>query len=80
MAGSVYFESTKFARYGKLHSSSAEDVTEDDHSEKKASSDFALWKGAKKGEPFWESPWGKGRPGWHIECSAIARYFYFLSY
>lgn len=42
----------------------------------KAPLDFALWKGAKPGEPFWESPWGKGRPGWHIECSAMAsKYF-----
>ena len=41
-------------------------------SEKTNKEDFALWKKAKEGEPFWESPWGKGRPGWHIECSAMA--------
>jgi cysteinyl-tRNA synthetase len=40
--------------------------------EKKNSGDFALWKQSKAGEPFWDSPWGKGRPGWHIECSAMA--------
>lgn len=40
--------------------------------EKRYESDFALWKKAKEGEPFWESPWGQGRPGWHIECSAMA--------
>lgn len=41
---------------------------------KKDSRDFALWKTSKANEPFWESPWGRGRPGWHIECSAIARF------
>jgi cysteinyl-tRNA synthetase len=41
--------------------------------EKKDERDFALWKAAKEGEPFWESPWGKGRPGWHIECSTMIR-------
>jgi len=41
-------------------------------SEKKSPADFALWKTSRPGEPFWESPWGKGRPGWHIECSAMA--------
>ena len=40
---------------------------------KRSSQDFALWKAKKPGEPFWESPWGEGRPGWHIECSAMAR-------
>ena len=42
--------------------------------EKKNQVDFALWKSSKPGEPFWDSPWGKGRPGWHIECSAMAEY------
>jgi cysteinyl-tRNA synthetase len=43
---------------------------------KRATPDFALWKGAKPGEPFWDSPWGKGRPGWHIECSAMSGLFF----
>lgn len=42
--------------------------------DKKEARDFALWKASKPHEPYWESPWGKGRPGWHIECSTIARY------
>lgn len=45
-------------------------------SHKRDARDFALWKGSKAGEPFWESPWGRGRPGWHIECSTIARLGY----
>ena len=45
---------------------------------KKDPRDFALWKAAKPNEPFWESPWGKGRPGWHIECSAMARFVLLL--
>lgn len=43
--------------------------------EKRNPGDFALWKAAKPGEPFWESPWGKGRPGWHIECSAMSTHY-----
>ena len=42
--------------------------------EKRHPSDFALWKASKPGEPYWDSPWGPGRPGWHIECSAMSRY------
>jgi cysteinyl-tRNA synthetase len=48
------------------------DLAQGKESEKKSSSDFALWKSSKKGEPAWDSEWGKGRPGWHIECSAMA--------
>ena len=44
-----------------------------DAGEKKHPNDFALWKASKRGEPFWPSPWGEGRPGWHIECSVVAR-------
>lgn len=47
-------------------------ISEDRLSEKKSPNDFALWKCSKSGEPWWESPWGKGRPGWHIECSVMA--------
>ena len=75
--GSVYFEVSKFPGYGKLSGRSIEELnTEEDganSSEKRAPHDFALWKAYKEGEPFWESPWGKGRPGWHIECSSMAR-------
>lgn len=75
-AGDVYYRAKKFSGYGKLSHQPLEeleagariDVTEI----KEDPMDFCLWKGAKPGEPFWESPWGKGRPGWHIECSAMA--------
>ena len=74
--GDVYFRSKKFNEYGKLSHQPLEDleagarIATDDIKEDPM--DFCLWKGAKEGEPFWESPWGKGRPGWHIECSAMA--------
>jgi cysteinyl-tRNA synthetase len=74
--GSVYFRVKQILEYGKLsHRSpdsmiSAEGAIGSD--EKESPLDFALWKAMKPGEPWWESPWGKGRPGWHIECSAIA--------
>lgn len=48
------------------------------HTFKRSNLDFALWKATKQGEPSWDSPWGPGRPGWHIECSAIARYLLIL--
>ena len=72
----VYYRTTRFADYGKLSRQPLEDLMAGarvDASEiKESPTDFALWKGAKPGEPFWDSPWGKGRPGWHIECSAMA--------
>ncbi len=75
--GDVYFRARKFAAYGKLshqplealESGARVDVNED----KEDPMDFALWKGAKPGELAWDSPWGKGRPGWHIECSAMSK-------
>lgn len=74
--GDVYFAVERFAGYGKLSGRRLEELLSGvriDPSEKKKSPlDFALWKGAKPGEPFWESPWGLGRPGWHIECSAMS--------
>jgi cysteinyl-tRNA synthetase len=74
--GDVYFEVAKFPSYGKLSGRKIEELIAGvriEVSEKKKNPlDFALWKSAKPGEPFWESPWGKGRPGWHIECSAMA--------
>ncbi|PIW40601.1 MAG: cysteine--tRNA ligase, partial [Chloroflexi bacterium CG15_BIG_FIL_POST_REV_8_21_14_020_46_15] len=73
--GSVYFRVRSFPGYGKLsHRNLAEMISKESiYMEKKEYPlDFALWKAAKPGEPFWESPWGRGRPGWHIECSAIA--------
>lgn len=73
--GDVYFSVKKFPTYGKLSKRKIEDLVTGvriDPSEKKEDPlDFALWKGAKPFEPYWESPWGKGRPGWHIECSAM---------
>ncbi|KAK7410248.1 hypothetical protein VNO78_00879 [Psophocarpus tetragonolobus] len=74
--GDVYFNVEKFPEYGKLSSRCLEDNRAGERvavdSRKKNPADFALWKSAKPGEPFWESPWGPGRPGWHIECSAMS--------
>ena len=73
--GSVYFRVRNFPDYGKLsHRNLAEMIPKDSYCErdKEYPLDFALWKASKAGEPFWESPWGEGRPGWHIECSAMA--------
>ncbi|WP_036481585.1 cysteine--tRNA ligase [Myxosarcina sp. GI1] len=82
-AGDVYYAVRQFPTYGKLSGRKLEDLqagasgrvaVEDTEAVKKRDPfDFALWKGAKEGEPSWESPWGKGRPGWHIECSAMVR-------
>lgn len=75
--GDVYFRTLKFKDYGKLSHQPIEDLQSGARiavGEKKEDPlDFALWKGAKEGEPYWDSPWGKGRPGWHIECSAMNR-------
>jgi len=73
--GSVYFRVRNFPDYGKLsHRNLSEMISKASSSEEKKEYplDFALWKASKPGEPFWVSPWGKGRPGWHIECSAMA--------
>lgn len=75
--GDVYFRAQKFAEYGKLSHQPLEEleagarIEVDAH--KESPMDFALWKAVKPGEPSWESPWGPGRPGWHIECSAMAK-------
>lgn len=75
--GDVYFSPKKFEKYGKLSHQPLEDLEAGARINigevKREPMDFALWKGAKPGEPYWESPWGKGRPGWHIECSAMVR-------
>ncbi len=75
--GDVYFKVDTFDGYGKLSHMPLEDLQAgariDAHEQKQNPMDFALWKAAKPGEPYWESPWGKGRPGWHIECSAMAK-------
>ncbi|MCA9269356.1 MAG: cysteine--tRNA ligase, partial [Planctomycetales bacterium] len=74
--GDVFFEVGKDREYGKLTSRSAVEQQGEGGgaaAKKRASGDFALWKSAKPGEPSWESPWGAGRPGWHIECSAMCR-------
>ncbi|MEG0217300.1 MAG: cysteine--tRNA ligase, partial [Raoultibacter sp.] len=79
--GDVYFAVRSFAEYGKLSGRKIDEM-ESGHRDLRASGledrkrdplDFAVWKAAKPGEPSWESPWGAGRPGWHIECSAMSR-------
>ncbi|MEH1858304.1 MAG: cysteine--tRNA ligase [Nostoc sp.] len=81
--GDVYYAVRQFAEYGKLSGRRLEDmqagksdrvnVEDPEYQKKKDPFDFALWKAARPGEPSWESPWGAGRPGWHIECSAMVR-------
>ena len=78
--GDVYYSVQKFPEYGKLSGRKLEDMqagasgrVEAEETKKQYPFDFALWKAAKEGEPAWESPWGNGRPGWHIECSAMVR-------
>ena len=81
--GDVYYQVRQFSEYGKLSGRKLADLQagasgrvetgDTEATKKKDPCDFALWKAAKPGEPFWESPWGKGRPGWHIECSAMVR-------
>ena len=77
--GNVYFSTKKFKEYGKLSKQPLEDLEAgariDVNEHKNDPMDFALWKAKKEGEPSWESPWGEGRPGWHIECSAMANKF-----
>jgi cysteinyl-tRNA synthetase len=74
--GDVYFSVVSFPEYGKLSKQGIEELKSGARIEvderKNDPLDFALWKASKPGEPFWESPWGKGRPGWHIECSAMS--------
>lgn len=74
--GDVYYNISAFSEYGKLSGKNLDDLEAGSRVEvssvKRNPLDFALWKSAKPGEPFWESPWGKGRPGWHIECSAMS--------
>ncbi|MEQ9481437.1 cysteine--tRNA ligase [Coleofasciculus sp. F4-SAH-05] len=82
-AGDVYYAVRRFGEYGKLSgrkldelqagASGRVEVEDSEAAKKKDAFDFALWKGSKPGEPAWESPWGAGRPGWHIECSAMIR-------
>ncbi len=74
--GDAYFDVTRDADYGKLTNRSVESMQGEGGStaeRKRSAADFALWKKAKPGEPAWESPWGPGRPGWHIECSAMSK-------
>jgi cysteinyl-tRNA synthetase len=72
----VYYDISKFKEYGKLSHQKIENLKSGarikSKDEKKNKEDFVLWKFSKEGEPFWDSPWGKGRPGWHIECSAMS--------
>lgn len=82
--GDVYFAVTKFNDYGKLSHRTIEDMRAGERVEvdprKHNPMDFALWKKAKSGEPSWASPWGKGRPGWHIECSAMSLKYLGMSF
>lgn len=75
--GDVYYRTLKFNGYGKLSHQPIDDLQSGARiavgDKKEDPLDFALWKAAKEGEPYWDSPWGKGRPGWHIECSAMNR-------
>ena len=77
--GDVYYRTLKFKDYGKLSHQPIDDLQSGARiavgDKKEDPLDFALWKAAKEGEPYWDSPWGKGRPGWHIECSAMNRRF-----
>ena len=74
--GDVYFQVSRYPAYAKLSKRDLEDLRAGERvqpgEQKREPLDFALWKAAKPGEPWWDSPWGKGRPGWHIECSAMA--------
>lgn len=74
--GNVFYDVKKFNGYGKLSGKNIEDLESgarvEINEEKQNPLDFALWKKAKEGEPYWDSPWGQGRPGWHIECSAMS--------
>ncbi len=73
--GDVYFDVRSFPEYGQLSGQRIDDMLaspDSEAKEKRDPRDFAMWKGAKPGEPAWETPWGPGRPGWHIECSAMA--------
>ncbi len=76
LEGDVYFEVAKFREYGKLSKRNIDELQAgariDVDDRKRSPLDFALWKASKPGEPSWDSPWGKGRPGWHIECSAMS--------
>ena len=74
--GNVFYDVSKFKGYGKLSGKKTDELESGSrieiNEEKKNPLDFSLWKKAKEGEPYWESPWGNGRPGWHIECSAMS--------
>ena len=75
--GDVYFSVASYPKYGRLSKRNLDEMRAgarvDPGEKKRDPADFALWKAAKPGEPAWDSPWGKGRPGWHIECSAMSR-------
>lgn len=77
--GDVYFRTSSFKDYGKLSGMPIEELQAgariDVNDIKESPLDFAVWKSAKPGEPYWKSPWGKGRPGWHIECSAMSGHY-----
>lgn len=79
--GSVYYDTRSFPEYGKLSGKKLDDLIAgasnrvDFDEDKKSPADFVLWKPKKEGEPYWDSPWSQGRPGWHIECSVMAKQY-----
>ncbi|MEE0796202.1 MAG: cysteine--tRNA ligase [Anaerovoracaceae bacterium] len=79
--GTVYYRTRKFGDYGKLSHKNLDDLEAGHRSinvtgeDKDDPLDFVLWKPKKEGEPYWESPWGQGRPGWHIECSVMSKHY-----
>lgn len=79
--GSVYYDTRSFPEYGKLSGKKLDDLIAgasnrvDFDGDKKSPADFVLWKPKKEGEPYWDSPWSQGRPGWHIECSVMAKQY-----
>ena len=79
--GTVYYRTRKFGDYGKLSHKNLDDLEAGHRSinvtgeDKEDPLDFVLWKPKKEGEPYWESPWGQGRPGWHIECSVMSKHY-----
>lgn len=83
-SGDVYFKVRSFDEYGKLSGRKIEELESGARvqpgEEKQDPLDFALWKSAKPGEPFWDSPWGQGRPGWHLECSAMSEKYFGLPF
>ena len=76
----IYFKISNFKNYGELSHQNIKNLELGKRIKEKSDNDFVLWKFSKTGEPFWDSPWGKGRPGWHIECSAMSNAIFGLPF